>query len=100
MEVPKLLKVTVDPARLLAAVLTVSVPTRTKDPALVKLEIVRLLPARVVVEPELMVRLEMVTAEVRVGIKEAVETIRAESWAAGTPRSQLDPIDQSVLVPP
>src|SRR5438046_1051636 len=100
-EVPRELKVTVDPARLFGAVVTVSVPTRINVPALVKLDKVRLKPPSVsVAVPLLMVRLEIVTAEVRIGMLVAVVTINAESWLAGTPRSQLDPIAQLALVVP
>src|SRR6185295_11042860 len=102
MEMPALLKATVDPARLLGAVVTVSVPTRTRVPALVKLERVRLKPARVrLAAPELIVRLEIETAAVSVGMLAAVETMSAESRVAiGTPVSQLRLFDQTVLVPP
>ena len=47
---------------------TASVPTKTKVPALVKLERVSPNPARVTVEPALMVNVEMVTGAVMIAV--------------------------------
>ena len=94
------------PAKILGTVDTVSVPKKTKFPPIVMLVAVRLKPfkltlAAITLLPELIVKVEMFTAAVNVGMFVTVETIKAESCGDnGTPVSQFDANDQFVFVVP
>src|SRR5437773_1461885 len=81
---------------------TCSDPFKVKFPLLVKLEKVRLNPFNVrVAVVALIVRVEIETAAVKIGMLVAVDTIKALSFVEiGTPVSQLLGTVQSVLVPP
>src|SRR5690242_6079108 len=80
--------------------LTVSVPLKDRFPPIVKLETIKLNPASVMLDCALIVKLEIVTALVSVGMLTAVETIKAESFGAtGVPSSQfwlLNQLESSV----
>src|SRR2546430_289298 len=91
---PALLRVTVEPARLLGAVVTVSVPSMTRLPALVKLERARPKPLSVTVDPAAMLKVEITTGALSTGITVAAPMMAASLAPGGTLKSQLAPFDQ------
>ena len=90
----------VDPVKLFGAVVTDSVPLNRKSPPFVKLESVKLNPARVRVAPELTASVEIVTLAVKVGMLTGPLGIIVLSTERGTIfLSQLLAVLQSVSAP-
>src|SRR5579872_5411103 len=86
---------------MLGTELTVSVPAITRFPPIVMLVAVRLNPAKVTLDPALIVNVEMFTAAIRVGWILTVDTINALSFPdIGCPVSQFSSFSQFVSVVP